>query len=39
MPKTWYLAAGQEVVAGRLTSAEAGATLRESVLRLCRAPL
>jgi AcrR family transcriptional regulator len=45
MPKTWYLAAiiglghaaGQEVITGRMTSAEAGAAFRESVLRVCRA--
>jgi len=47
MPTTWYLAAiiglghaaGQEVSAGRMTPAEAGAAFRESVLRVCRAPL
>jgi AcrR family transcriptional regulator len=47
MPKTWYLAAiiglghaaGQEVIAGRMTPATAGAAFRESVLRVCRAPL
>jgi AcrR family transcriptional regulator len=47
MPNTWYLAAiiglghaaGQEVITGRMTSAEAGAAFRESVLRVCRAPL
>jgi AcrR family transcriptional regulator len=47
MPTTWYLAAiiglghaaGQEVIAGRMTPAKAGAAFRESVLRVCRAPL
>lgn len=47
MPKTWYLAAiiglghaaGQEVIAGRMTPAKAGAAFREGVLRVCRAPL
>jgi AcrR family transcriptional regulator len=47
MPTTWYLAAiiglghaaGQEVTAGRMTSAEAGAAFRESVLKLCRTSL
>lgn len=47
MPTTWYLAAiiglghaaGQEVTAGRMTPAKAGAAFRESVLRVCRAPL
>jgi AcrR family transcriptional regulator len=47
MPKTWYLAAiiglghaaGQEVIAGRMTPAKAGAAFRESVLRVCRSPL
>jgi len=47
MPKTWYLAAiiglghaaAQEVAAGRLTPAKAGAAFRDSVLRICRAPL
>ena len=42
MPNTWYLAAiiglghaaGQEVSAGRMTPAEAGATFRQSVLKL-----
>jgi AcrR family transcriptional regulator len=46
LPTTWYLAAiiglghaaGQEVTAGRMTPAEAGAAFRESVLRVCRAP-
>jgi AcrR family transcriptional regulator len=46
MPTTWYLAAiiglghaaGQEVAAGRMTPAKAGAAFRESVLRVCRAP-
>jgi AcrR family transcriptional regulator len=46
MPTTWYLAAiiglghaaGQEVIAGRMTRAEAGAAFRESALRVCRAP-
>ena len=46
MPTTWYLAAiiglghaaGQEVIAGRMTPANAGAAFRESVLRVCRAP-
>ena len=45
MPTTWYLAAiiglghaaGQEVIAGRMTRAEAGAAFRESALRVCRA--
>lgn len=45
MPTTWYLAAiiglghaaGQEVIAGRMTPAEAGAAFRESVFRVCRA--
>jgi AcrR family transcriptional regulator len=44
MPTTWYLAAiiglghaaGQEVIAGRMTPAKAGAAFRESVLRVCR---
>jgi AcrR family transcriptional regulator len=43
MPTTWYLAAiislghaaGQEVIAGRMTPAKAGAAFRESVLRVC----
>jgi AcrR family transcriptional regulator len=47
MPTSWYVAAiiglghaaGQEVVAGRMTPARAGAAFRESVLRVCRAPL
>jgi hypothetical protein len=47
MPKTWYLAAiiglghaaAQEVIAGRMTPAKAGAAFRDSVLRVCRAPL
>jgi hypothetical protein len=47
MSTTWYLAAiislghaaGQEVVAGRMTPAKAGAAFRESALRVCRAPL
>ena len=47
MPTTWYLAAiiglghaaGQEVSAGRMTPAKAGAALRDSVLSVCRAPL
>jgi AcrR family transcriptional regulator len=46
MPTTWYLAAiiglghaaGQEVVAGRMTPATAGAAFRESVLRIGRTP-
>ena len=46
LPTTWYLAAiislghaaGQEVIAGRMTQAEAGAAFREGVLRVCRAP-
>jgi AcrR family transcriptional regulator len=46
MPTTWYLAAiiglghaaGQEVIAGRMTPADAGAAFRESVLRVCCAP-
>jgi AcrR family transcriptional regulator len=46
MPTTWYLAAiiglghaaGQEVVAGRMTRTKAGAAFRESVLRVCRTP-
>src|SRR5262245_46203438 len=44
-PITWYIAAiiglghaaGQEVLAGRMTPAEAGLAFRESVLRVCRA--
>jgi AcrR family transcriptional regulator len=44
MPTTWYLAAiiglghtaAHEVVSGRMTRVEAGAALRESVLRICR---
>jgi AcrR family transcriptional regulator len=47
MPATWYLAAiiglghaaGQEVTAGRMAPAKAGAAFRDSVLRVCRAPL
>jgi len=47
MPTTWYLAAiislghaaGQEVIAGRMTPAKAGAAFRKSALRVCRAPL
>lgn len=47
MATTWYVAAiiglghaaGQEVTAGRMTPAEAGAAFREGVLRVCRAPL
>jgi AcrR family transcriptional regulator len=47
MPNTWYLAAiiglghaaGQEVIAGRMTPVKAGAAFRDSVLRVCRAPL
>ncbi len=47
MPTTWYIAAiiglghaaGQEVIAGRMTPAKAGAAFRESALRVCRAPL
>ncbi|HEY3685957.1 MAG TPA: helix-turn-helix domain-containing protein [Streptosporangiaceae bacterium] len=47
MPASWYLAAiiglghaaGDEVTAGRMTRAKAGAAFRESVLRVCRAPL
>lgn len=46
MPTTWYLAAiiglghaaGQEVIAGRMTPANAAAAFRTSVLRVCRAP-
>lgn len=46
-PVTWYLAAiiglghaaAQEVIAGRMTSADAGTAFRESVLRVCRDPL
>lgn len=46
LPITWYLAAiiglghaaGQEVIAGRMTPTEAGAAFRESVLRVCRTP-
>jgi AcrR family transcriptional regulator len=46
-PITWYLAAiiglghaaAQEVIAGRMTSAEAATAFRESVLRVCRGPL
>lgn len=46
MPTTWYLAAiiglghaaGQEVAAGRMTTARAGTAFRESVLRICRTP-
>jgi AcrR family transcriptional regulator len=45
MPTAWYIAAiislghasAQEVIAGRMTSAEAGAAFRESVIRVCRA--
>lgn len=45
MPTTWYLAAiiglghaaGQEVMAGRMTAADAGAAFRRSVLKVCRA--
>lgn len=45
MPTSWYLAAiislghaaGQEVIAGRMTPAKAGAAFTESVLRVCRA--
>jgi len=44
MPTAWYLAAiiglghaaGQEVAAGRMTAARAGAAFRESALRICR---
>ncbi len=44
-PDTWYLAAilglghaaGQEVSAGRMTPADAGAAFRDSTLRVCRA--
>jgi hypothetical protein len=47
MPTTWFLAAiiglghaaGQEVSAGRMTPATAGAAFRESVLRVCCATL
>lgn len=47
MPTTWCIAAiiglghaaGQEVTAGRMTPAEAGAAFRESVIRVCRAAL
>ncbi len=47
MPTTWYLAAiiglghaaAQEVIAGRMTSDNAGTAFRESVLRVCRGPL
>lgn len=47
MRTTWYLAAiiglghaaAGEVVAGRMTPASAGAAFRESVLRICRAPM
>ena len=46
LPTTWYIAAiiglghaaAQEVVAGRMTPAQAGVAFRESVLRVCRAP-
>jgi len=46
MPTAWYLAAiislghaaGQEVAAGRMTTAQAGTAFRESVLRICRTP-
>lgn len=46
MPTAWYVAAiiglghaaGQEVIAGRMTPTEAGTAFRESVLRVCRAP-
>jgi AcrR family transcriptional regulator len=46
MPTTWYLAAiiglghaaGQEVIAGRMTPAKAGTAFRDSVLRICRTP-
>lgn len=42
MPTTWYVAAiialghaaGQEVTAGRMTAAQAGAAFRESALRV-----
>jgi AcrR family transcriptional regulator len=45
MPTTWYLAAiiglghaaGQEVIAGRMTPDEAGVAFRESAIRTCRA--
>ena len=47
MPTTWYLAAiialghtaGHEVMAGRMTPGRAATAFRESVLRVCRAPL
>ena len=46
MPTTWYIAAiiglghaaGQEVIAGRMTSAKAATAFRDSVLRVCCAP-
>ena len=46
MPTTWYLAAvislghaaAREVIAGRMTSADAGAAFRESVVRTMRKP-
>jgi AcrR family transcriptional regulator len=46
MPTAWYLAAiiglghaaGQEVIAGRMTPSKAGDAFRESVLRICRTP-
>lgn len=46
MPTTWYLAAiiglghaaGQEVIAGRMTPTKAGAAFRDSVLRVCCGP-
>ena len=45
MPTTWYLAAiiglghaaGQEVVAGRMTPARAGTAFRTSAIKVCRA--
>jgi AcrR family transcriptional regulator len=46
MPTTWYLAAiiglghaaAQEVIAGRMTPADAGVAFRKSVLKVCRTP-
>jgi len=46
MPTAWYVAAiiglghtaGQEVAAGRMAQARAGAAFRESVLRICLTP-
>lgn len=45
MPASWYLAAiiglghaaGQEVMAGRMTAAQADSAFREAVIRVCRA--